>query len=202
MKDYSQYQEQEFLINYFAENKNKVLVDIGAADGINNSNSRYLLENGWVGVLVEPNKKNYEKLCSLYLENKNIIIENCGCSNESINDATFYIDKNDEFEQISTFHEEQYLSCKEYFGCEFVEDKINLIKTSDLFKKHSLKKIDFISIDTEGYDSKIINGINFDDVEIDLFCIENIDHSSEEILSNFGYSLIHVTTGNKFYKKN
>lgn len=201
MKDYSQYREQEFLINYFNQNNNKYLVDIGAADGITNSNTRYLLENGWSGILVEPNKKNYDKLCSLYTENNKVIIENCGCSDENRTEATFYIDKNDEYEQISTFHEQQYLFCKDYYKCDFVEDKINLIKTSDLLKKHSVKKIDFVSIDTEGYDSKIIEGIDFGIVDIDLFCIENIDSNADKILQVAGYELIHKTIGNKFYKK-
>ena len=55
--DYSQGYEQDFLIEYFNNKKNGLLVDIGAADGINNSNTRYLIENGWEGLLVEPNKK-------------------------------------------------------------------------------------------------------------------------------------------------
>ena len=199
--NYSQYFEQDYLISYFNDKKRGVLVDIGAADGINNSNTRYLIENGWEGILIEPNKKNYNKLLELYFDNKKIIVENCGCSNKNVKGAKFFIDKNDEFEQISTFSEEQYLSCKEYYQCDFVEDEVDIIKTSELFIKHDLKYIDFISIDAEGYDSLIIDGIDFNNVVIDLFCIENINNDCINYLKKNGYTLIHETTGNKFYKR-
>jgi FkbM family methyltransferase len=199
--DYSQYFEQEFLISYFNNKKTGVLVDIGAADGINNSNSRYLIENGWEGVLVEPNKKNYNKLLELYSDNEKIIIENCGCSDKNIKGAKFFIDKNDEFEQISTFSEEQYISCKNYYQCDFVEDEVDLIKTSELFNKHNLKYIDFISIDAEGYDSLIIDGIDFNEAVIDLLCVEGISDKCHDDLINKGYSLVYATIGNKFYKR-
>jgi len=199
--DYSQGYEQQFLISYFNNKKIGVLVDIGAADGINNSNTRYLIENGWGGILIEPNKKNYNKLLELYSDNEKIIIENLGCSNKNVKGAKFFIDKNDEFEQISTFSEENYLFCKDYFKCDFVEDEIDLIKTSEVFSKHNLKYIDFVSIDAEGYDSLIIDGIDFNNVFIDLFCVENINKECIDNLIKNGYSLIHETVGNKFYKK-
>ena len=59
---YSQGYEEIYLLNYFKNNNTGFLVDIGAADGINNSNSKKLIELGWSGLLVEPNKKNYNKL--------------------------------------------------------------------------------------------------------------------------------------------
>lgn len=202
MIDYSQGGEQFFLINFFKNKKDGVLIDIGAADGIANSNSRYFLENGWSGILIEPNKKNFNKLIKLYENQKNINLENCGCSNENIFNAKFFIDKNDEYEQISTFSEEQHISCKNYYGCEFVEDEVNLVKASDLFKKYNIKNIDFISIDTEGYDEKVIDGIDFNLVNIKLICVENINKECIEKLIHNGYELIYQTEGNKFYKKN
>jgi hypothetical protein len=41
--DYSQYGKQEFILNYFGE-KTGILVDIGATDGFNNSNTKKLIE--------------------------------------------------------------------------------------------------------------------------------------------------------------
>lgn len=51
---------------------------------------------------------------------------------------------------------EQANFCKEYFKCEFVEQKINVIKTSDIITK---EYVDFISIDTESWDTLVIKGI-------------------------------------------
>lgn len=200
MKKYAQYNEEEFLINYFKGVNNGTLVDIGAADGINNSNSRYLIELGWSGLLVEPNKKNFQKLIDLYSENKNIILENMGCSEKSIESAEFYIDQNDQYQQLSTFSSNQVLKCKKMYNCGFINDKIDLIKTSDLLLKHSLNRIDFMSIDTESYDTNVIKGIDFFMCDIDLICVEDNDMELNLILKNNGYNIIHKTS-NIFYSK-
>ena len=56
----------------------------------------------------------------------------------------FYIDKNDEYEQLSTFSYSQAEGCKKFFKCDFVNDKVKLQKTSELFSKHNIKEIDFL----------------------------------------------------------
>jgi len=199
--DYTQYGEQSFLSEYSKKINGGVLVDIGAADGITHSNSKWLIEQGWSALLVEPNEYNYNKLVNLHKDNHKVIIENCGCSNETLDNVKFFINKNDDMEQCSTFSEEFSTNVKNYYNCEYVESTSNLIKTSELLKKHNITHIDFISIDAEGYDSIIIDGINFNDVVIDLICVENINYNCINNLVNLGYSLIHETIGNKFYKR-
>jgi len=199
--DYSQYEEQSFLLNYFKDNTKGTLVDIGAADGINNSNSKKLIELGWSGLLVEPTPLNYQKLINLYSGNTLVNIENCGCGNKTEN-LTFYIDNNDEYHQISTFSVEQKIGCEQYFKCTFHEINSIIYNTQELFTKHNLKKIDFISIDTEGYDDNVLFGINFNETLIDLICIENTTQVSENLLYSRGYELVHKTSGNTFYKNN
>jgi len=199
--NYSQYKEELFLLEYFSNKNNGFLVDIGAADGQTNSNTKKLIDIGWSGLLVEPNKKNFDKISELYKGNDKIKKENLGCSDKTINNVKFFIDKNDEMEQCSTFSEEFSINVKNYYNCEYVETVSNLIKTSDLFKKHKIDYIDFLSIDAEGYDSLIIKGIDFNNVSVDLLCVENIDEDCSNILLEKGYSLVHQTVGNKFYKK-
>lgn len=201
MKKYAQYNEEEFLTNYFKGINNGTLVDIGAADGINNSNSRYLIELGWSGLLVEPNKNNFQKLMELYSNNKNIILENVGCSENSLESVEFYIDQNDQYQQLSTFSTNQVLKCKKIYNCEFISDNINLIKTSDLLKKHNLFKIDFLSVDTESFDTNVILGIDFNVVDIDLICVEHSSDLLIEKLTSFGYKNNHNTGGNLFFSK-
>jgi FkbM family methyltransferase len=195
--NYSQYGEQEFILNFFGDKKG-VLVDIGAADGINNSNTKKLIENGWSGLLVEPTPVNYNKLIELHSNNHNIIIENCGCG-DITKDAVFYIDNNDEYHQISTFLQEQKEFCADYFKCSFNEIDLKLINTTELLMKHNLINIDFISIDTEGYDEKVLFGIDFNKINIDLICVENITSVGEDILHSNNYKMIHKTLGNVFY---
>ena len=164
---YSQGYEELYLIDYFQYTTNGILVDIGAADGIRNSNSRRLIEQGWSGLLVEPNKKNYNKLKDLYNLNTNIILENVGCSSETNINQIFYIDKNDEHEQLSTFSYDQSVKCKNLYNCGFVEDKITLYNTTELLLKHNIKNINFLSIDTEAFDSNVFKKVDLQPKEND-----------------------------------
>jgi FkbM family methyltransferase len=198
--DYSQYGEQEFILNYFGDTKG-VFIDIGAADGINNSNTKKLIENGWCGLLVEPTPVNYNRLVEMHSNNKSIIIENCGCGDVT-KDSIFYIDNNDDYHQISTFLEEQKKGCESFYNCTFNEINLIVYNTTELLIKHNLTNIDFISIDTEGYDEKVLLGIDFEKININLICVELITQLGKSILETNNFQLIHKTLGNQFYKKN
>lgn len=200
MNRYSQYNEEGFIDSFF---KNKgFLVDIGAADGVTNSNSRFLIEKGWGGILIEPNINNFRKLEDLYKDNKEILLINAGCSNENITDVEFYVDQNNEYEQLSTFSESQMIACKDYFKCDFLNTKSSLLKTSSIFKNHSVHEIDFLSVDTESYDTKVILGIDFNLVKINLICVEHDSQELRNYLESNSYEEVHRTIGNIFFKKN
>lgn len=194
---YSQYNEESFLKQYF-NNKIGFVVEIGAADGITNSNSRMLIESGWSALLIEPNPNSYQKLVNLYEHNNLVTLSNTGCASISQNND-FFIDHNDNHQQLSTFNVQQVNKCKEMYNCEFSQIQIYTYKTSDIFDKHKISQIDFLSIDTESYDLEVIKGIDFDKVKIDLICIEDIEAS--DFLKQQNYIQCHSTTGNTFFKK-
>ena len=54
MLDYSQHGQALILRQLITPDTPRILVDIGAHDGMTNSNSRALVEQGWRAVLVEP----------------------------------------------------------------------------------------------------------------------------------------------------
>jgi FkbM family methyltransferase len=196
MKKYSQGNEDEFLVNYFIGRKGKV-VEIGAADGTLNSNSLRLIEEGWEAILVEPNFNNYSKIITLHENNKLVIVENCGCSNVTKTE-TLYIDNESSYQQLSTFNPKQVQKCKDMYNCEFEESEVNVIKTSELFEKYNIKKIEFLSIDTESFDLNVILGIDFDVVDIELICVE--DEEVSDLIISKGYNLIYRTS-NLIFKK-
>jgi FkbM family methyltransferase len=197
MNKYSQYGEEIFLLDFFKECKG-LLIEIGAADGINNSNSRRLIEEGWSAILVEPNPNNFNKLKMLYDNNQNVRLGNFGCSSETTV-KPFYVDNNDHYQQLSSFSTDHVDKCKSIYNCSFDTHEIQLMKTSEFFDKFDVKEINFLSIDTEGYDYEVISGIDFNSVNIELICLE--DTKGVELLNGFGYRIIHQTIGNVFLKK-
>lgn len=198
---YSQYDEEAIINSFFKNKKDGLVVDIGAADGINNSNSRKLILDGWSALLIEPNPNNFSKLQTLYIENQNVNTLNLGCSDTTEDKIKFYIDQNDEYEQLSTFSLEQVQKCKQMYGCDFIEKNIDVVKTSEIFSKNNVTKINFLSVDTESYDYKVIKGIDFDNVEIDLICVEHLNSELEKLLEDLNYTVYYNNIGNTFFKK-
>lgn len=198
---FSQYDEENIIDSFFKKKKDGFVVEIGAADGINNSNSRKLILDGWSALLIEPNPNNFSKLEKLYPENDKVKILNLGCSNTTEENINFYVDQNDEFEQLSTFSLEQVQKCKEMYGCEFIEKRVDVVKTSDIFLKNKISKINFLSVDTESFDYKVISGIDFDKVEIDLICVEHLNNELENLLFNLNYVIFSRNIGNTFFSK-
>jgi hypothetical protein len=85
------------------------------------------------------------------------------------------------------------------YNCEFEEAEVNVIKTSELFEKYNLKKIEFLSIDTESFDFNVVLGIDFNVVDIELICVE--DQEVSDIIISKGYTLIYRTMSNLIFKK-
>lgn len=66
MTRYSQHDEQEFILTYFKRRTHGYFLDIGAGDGVNDSNTRALWELGWSGILIEPNRYAFAQLLHVY----------------------------------------------------------------------------------------------------------------------------------------
>ena len=60
---YSQYKQEEFVLNYFKNKTNGTFIELGGLDGIRHSNT-YLLENkyNWNGLIIEPSHSLYIEL--------------------------------------------------------------------------------------------------------------------------------------------
>ena len=200
----SQYGETGFLYRYFNEKENGILIDVGASDGVKCSNSFDLIhDKNWKAILIEPNKNAFDKLVKLYINNPKVYCELAACGS-IMSKEVLYIDDYDESQQLSTILEEQKINCENYFGCKFSQQEIMQYPTSYFIEKHGLSKIDFMSIDTEGNDFQVIKGIDFDKVDIDLFCIEHIHNALISYLSKKGYreiyrTIVHGVTGNVFF---
>ena len=63
-------------------------------------------------------------------------------------------------------------------------EEITTITFNDLLSKHDLPTIDFLQIDTEGYDERILNIIDFGVLEIKFIKFEK-HYLSEGFIENF-----------------
>lgn len=203
MKYYAQYHEEDFLLKYFNNKNNGILIDVGASDGKTNSNSRYLLEFcNWSGVLIEPHPDYYKSLLDLYIDNNNIKLYNIGIFNKEMV-LPFYKFGNVEEGQVSTFSESFKNKVQSHHGNKYSESiniKCNIL--ANILKENNLFDVDFMTVDCEGLDMEVLDSNDWNIFRPKLICIE---HSMDKIaLSNFmhskNYTKIYETIGNSFYE--
>ena len=203
MNYYSQFQQDKFVYeNYFTNKVDGYFVDIGAADGIKFSNSKFFEELGWKGVCVEPNPKAFEALQSCRT-NK--------CLMKAISDKTgtekfFQITGGpeqlsglvDEFSQTGIARIHECLEKDKDFKYDYIEVEC------DLFENIADQtQIDFLSIDTEGNELKILQTIDFDKFNINVITLENNEYDDKfvKFLSPKGYSFVTRLGCDEIYKK-
>lgn len=205
MKDNTQYGEKAILDRYFGKRVGFFL-DIGAADGVANSNTRHLAQSGWSGVLIEPCRHFLAPLKQLYFGRSEIKIFEGAISNFD-GRTSFYVYESGDDSQISTIELKQKESIESdgWFKGKFSESyEVDVLTPTSLCHQMGIPQlIDFVDIDAEGSDMKILNAWPWDSHDVELFCIEW--SMGKETLINFmrtkGYQMIFSTAGNLFFVK-
>lgn len=192
---FSQYNQDKFLNEViFFNKKDGFFIDIGAHDGILFSNSLFFERyNGWSGICVEPNPLVFNKLISnrksinlnvcIGSENKKVKFTQIEGYSEMLSGIT---------EKYDVKHIERINNNILIKGGKKSEIEVNMITLHDI-EELSNKKIDFISIDTEGNEFDIVSSINFKFLDIKLLVIENNykDNRIQKYLYSQGFELIY-----------
>jgi FkbM family methyltransferase len=164
------------ITNLFNEMKGGFFLEIGAADGVDCSNT-YLLEKkyNWKGILIEPLVEQFI-LCKKI--RKKSIVENYILTNEKEKDNIFRISDEGLMSRVIVENEEgsyseyfEKISYKEKKPSKIVENKT----LTQILNDHSIENVDIMSLDVEGYEYKLLEGydhntkiINYLIVEADL----------------------------------
>lgn len=173
---YSQYGEDIILSKFLRRTKNGFYIDIGANHPTLLSNTKYFYEKGFRGINIEPNPNLIE---NFYVQRPEDINLNVGIS-PTDGELTFYILEAD---TLSTFNPEAAKeSCNAYKTKITEEIKIKTIPLVKIIEKHaSAKTIDFMSIDTEGYDLEVLQSNDWKKYR-PRFVIIEVNRDSKNIL--------------------
>jgi FkbM family methyltransferase len=201
---YSQNNEDEIVAKFFADAKfgECNLLDVGANDGKTFSNSLYLIEQGWSGVLLEPSPKAFALLEEQHHGNENVKLINVGIALFN-GEQTFYesggYKGGDDVALYSSLDSEEI----ERWGdtVPFEEVVADFITWNEFRLSRKNEKYQFISIDTEGLDLPILQMIDLDEVECKCLCIEwnNVHTNKIKILNHItplGFRLLHENMEN------
>lgn len=179
----------------FEEKRSGIFVEIGVGTGKSISNT-YLLETkyGWSGLLIEPCRTFH---ASIAYQRKAKLDKRAASSVEDIELEFFETLDNGEFSYASNAKGQ---SGKAPSQKEFTSYRVQTATLNRIFTEQNIpKKIDFISLDTEGSEIDILNGLDLSVYQVGLFCIEHNDRPGfvaglDSILLPHGYRRILETT--------
>ena len=198
-----QYNEHKLLTSFFKEKRNGYLVEVGAADGIDNSHTNFLInEWQWQGILIEPEPIQFKALQENYKNQNQIVL---------INKAIYC--RNDQVEFIVAG---QISRIKETIGDKrkikkFIEKYAgNVIKVECVILSQVLDdlnapcNIDFLTIDAEGAELAIINSMDWNRYSFSLVCLEHSLPKDQltNTMKKYNYVLWEQNQGNSFYVLN
>ena len=169
---YSQWGEDQFINQFFKDKIDGIYLDIGCFHPVMYSNTCLLHRKGWRGINIDINPTSIDLFNILRPKDTNL----CATINEI--KETFEIYYDDPFSPVNTLDKQFYenLENKNNKNTKklFVESKsmqeiLNISKID--------KSIDFINLDVEGMDYKILKNINLNQLKPKLVSIEthNVD---------------------------
>lgn len=146
------------ILKYLENIENGVFVEAGAHDGIFQSTTKILEDLGWTGLLIEPSKPLYEK-CK---KNRTSISENLALVSSNYNQDTI---NGDWIGNLILQNEGITLMGD-------IDEVCNVSTLTELCKKHNIYDVDFFSLDVEGYELEVLDGVNFNLINIKYCLIE------------------------------
>ena len=187
----------ENILSLFGKYKKIRFITIGANDGIHaDPIYKYIKNKNWEGILIEPNKPVFDKLMKNYRNNKN----NLQFENIAIG-KTGYIDLYwcEELSGVSSTNFDHVFT---HTNGKFIikKSEIKMIEFNDFISNNiSFSDINILLIDTEGWDAKIIESIDFNFFKSDIIIFENSHINNLEY-----YNCVNYLKNNNYvtYKSN
>jgi FkbM family methyltransferase len=205
-KYFSQFHQDEFIDKVILRKKrNGFFVDIGAHDGVSLSNSYFFeKQRGFTGLCVEPNPKVFATL----QQNRKCTLLNA-CISSSVEPVKFLVlDGMAEMLSgiVDAYNPLHLERIDRVISEEGGSKKEILVQSTPLQNIPEIKgkKIDYISIDTEGNEKDVLKSIDFKEIKVCCFTIENNysdDEISEMMLSNNYIKLIRLGEDDVFILK-
>ena len=157
--------EDTAVLDYFKDKKNGFYVDVGCYHPIHRNNTYLLHKQNWNGVNIDTSEFSIDLFNHMRPKDLNY---NCAISNRNEIIKLFY---QKELSQLSTTVRDQ---AKTVFQGNIKEKEIQAFTLDEILSEGKFKnnKIDFLDIDVEGADLKVLEGLSFDVYKPELVSVE------------------------------
>ncbi len=199
MQSFSQKGQDVFVYETFFKNHDAkgYFVDVGAYDGVTFSNSLFFERHlGWSGICIEPLPGAFQKLRN----SRMAVCLNCAASDrdgvgefvdvDMPNFGKMYSGLRSEYDPRHIDVLRQYAT-----GSQLIN--VALRRLPDILDENGVRKIDYLSLDTEGGELKILKSVDLDHYDVRVISVENAydDPAIRDHLFGFGYRLVKVFDG-------
>ena len=163
----SQFGEDKKIIKLFHRNTKGMYLDVGCFHPIRQNNTYLMYKLGWKGINIDLNPLSIELFNVARTNDINI----CAALSSKKSTETIYFDHS--LSSLNTISKEHIFFLKKAFGLNKLEKrKIKTNTLASILKKNKIRKIDFMNIDIEGSELKVLKTINFNYFDIKVICIE------------------------------
>jgi FkbM family methyltransferase len=189
--------ENDLIGDYFKDKAPRFFVDVGAADGIKNSNTYNLAKQNWKGILIEPNPVDYQKLYNLYKNKSDYTVLNMAICDHPGN-TILYCEPGQSSTLSVTFRNEII----NRYGTKYNEVSVwGDTLTNALTGAHCPKVIDFLSVDAEGLDIIVLKSMDWERYWVEIVCAEHSMPKKElkAYMDSIGFKYYAETEGNTLF---
>jgi FkbM family methyltransferase len=187
---YSQEHEETLIRAFFQDRENGFFLDVGASDFQHNSTTYYLEKHlGWRGIAVdalEEFREGYERFRKRTQFFAFFVTNHAGAPKD------FFRYEKDT--RISSGSLERLRSLPRVKDRFIKTMKVPSVTLDQLLRAQGVEKVDFVSLDIEGFEPEALEGFDIERYRPDLLCVEIQPHTRDRILSYFSshrYEVIH-----------
>ncbi len=161
--------------------KNPSYVDIGAWDPVIHSNTYLFYRQGSRGLLIEPNPAFIAKLKSV--RPKDTVL-NIGIGVTDQKEADYYILEG--AGQSNTFSKEEADAWSRVAGRQVIKKviKMPLININEVLQENMGRGPDFLSVDAEGLDERILKSLDFEKFRPKVICAETLEAGTNNVIQS------------------
>jgi len=196
MQSHSQHGQDKFVYERFFKGRSApgVFVDVGAYDGVKFSNTLLFEQLGWQGICIEPLPSVFEGLKTA----RKALCLNCAVSDSAGTGTLLEVDMPADFEKmysgLKANFDERHRKTIAQWGKGAKEIRVPIRRLADILDENNIRHVDYMSIDTEGSEWKILRGLDLRTYDVTVLSIEN-NYQDQKIRNHMaanGYRLVNI----------
>jgi FkbM family methyltransferase len=200
LKSFSQYNEDIILDSIFSGKDKGIYIDVGANDPVILSNTKRFYDKGWHGINIEPNPILFQKLSK---ERPRDINLNIGIGVVEAKMVFYEMSAN----TLSSFDRNAAIHGGKIHGAKLINQyEVQVKRLVDVWNEHLIgNKVDFMSVDVEGFDFKVLQSNNWQKNRPSAIMVEYNQSEGDFIkpyLDSNGYYLAYRNHTNGIYLDN